>query len=239
MSESRRKFLKAGLMAALFAAVPLRSVFSQSFKERDGNPGETPPLQIDPLANYSKASFVSYLNSIFQIQTVNGVVAVTLARVDDMPAPKGGECFSLLFRGGNRELQQETYVLVHPSLGTFQMFLVPAGSDQNGAQAYLATLNRLSPADFAKMTAPSRISGGTQRNGSSGSSTGNSTSTGGSTTGGSTSTQTTGPAVTTTAVNSATTTVGPVTSGLKAAPTTRRKHKPIRKRVDSKSSIIN
>src|SRR6185295_11207685 len=201
MSESRRKFLKAGLMAALFAAVPLKSVLSQSFKERDGNPGETPPLQIDPLANYSKASFLSYLNSIFQIQTVSGVVAVTLAKVEDMPAPKGGECFSLLFRGGSLALKQDTYVLVHPSLGTFQMFLVPGGSDQNGAQAYLATLNRLSPSDFANMTPPSRIASGNRGNGSqSGPSTGsNSTSTGGSTstsgstsTGGTTSTQTAG-----------------------------------------------
>jgi hypothetical protein len=32
-------------------------------------------------------------------------------------------------------------------LGTFQLFLVPAGSDDNGAQGYLATINRLSYAD--------------------------------------------------------------------------------------------
>lgn len=242
MSESRRKFLKAGLLAALFAAVPLRSVFSQTFKERDGNPGETPPLQIDPLANYSKASFLSYLNSIFQIQTVSGLVAVTLAKVEDMPSPKGGECFSLLFRGGSRELKQDTYVLVHPSLGTFQLFVVPAGADQNGAHAYLATLNRLSPADFANMTAPSRIANGNRSNGSqSGSSTGtNSTSTGGSTSsGGTTSTQTTGPTITTTTVNPVTTTVGPVTAAPTSAPARRRRHKPRSKRVDPKAALIN
>src|SRR4051794_31371536 len=127
MSESRRKFLKAGLLAALFAAAPLKNLFGQGWKDRDGNPGETPPVQNDPLANYSKASFVSYLNSIFEIHTVSGPIAVTLSKVDDMTPPKGGECFSLLFRGGRAALRQDTYVVVHPALGTFQLFLVPAG----------------------------------------------------------------------------------------------------------------
>ena len=88
MSNSRRKFLRTGLLAALFAAVPLKQVLGQSFKERDGNPGETPVIQSDPLGNYSKASFTSYLNSIFQLQTSIGIVAVTLMKIDDMPAPK-------------------------------------------------------------------------------------------------------------------------------------------------------
>jgi len=157
VSSSRRKFLRTGLLAALFAAVPLKHVLGQSWKNRDGNPGETPPAQGDPLGNYSKATFSSYLNSIFQLQTVAGIVEVTLTRVDDMPAPKGGECFALLFRGGSRELQQNTYTVTHPALGTFALLLVPSGSDQNGAQGYLATINRLSAADFANMSAPARV----------------------------------------------------------------------------------
>lgn len=143
-------------MAALFAAVPYRHVFGQSFKERDGNPGETPVTQTDPLGNYSKAAFTSYLNSIFQLQTSFGIVTATLTKIDDMPAPKGGECFTLLFRGGSRALPQDTYMITHPALGTFALLLVPAGSDANGAQGYLATLNRLSLADFANLSAPSR-----------------------------------------------------------------------------------
>ena len=35
--------------------MPFKHVFGQSFKERDGNPGETPVTQSDPLGNYSKA----------------------------------------------------------------------------------------------------------------------------------------------------------------------------------------
>src|SRR3989442_10095662 len=155
--NSRRKFLRTGLLAALFAAVPLKQVLGQSFKERDGNPGETPVTQTDPLGNYSKASFKSYLNSIFQLQTSGGVVQVALAKIDDMPAPKGGECFTLLFRGESRLLPQETYLITHPALGTFALLLVPGGTDANGAQGFLATINRLSPADFANLTAPTRV----------------------------------------------------------------------------------
>jgi len=230
MSESRRKFLKAGLLAALFAAAPVKNLFGQTWKERDGNPGETPPIQNDPLANYSKAAFVSYLNSIFVIHSVSGPVEVTLSKVDDMTAPKGGECFSLLFRGGKTALRQDTYVLVHPALGTFKLFLVPAGSDQNGAQMYLATINRLSLADFTNMTAPSRSAAGGSQSGLPG---GTSTSTGNSTS------PATGPIVTTTVVSPVTTAVGPVSSAPASKPARRRKHKPRRKRVDPKAAVIN
>lgn len=147
MSNSRRKFLKAGMLAALFATVPLKNALGRSWKDQYSNPTDNQSGQDDPLANYTKATFKSYLNSIFQLLTFTGIVEVTLLQVDDLPAAKGGECFSLLFRGGGRALQQDTYTLVHPALGTFQLMLVPAGSDNNGAQGYLATINRLSYSD--------------------------------------------------------------------------------------------
>jgi hypothetical protein len=156
MSDSRRKFLKAGVLAALFAAVPLKEALAQSWKDRDGNPTNNPETQNNQLANYTKATFISYLNSVFELHTTTGVVAITLLQVGDMPAPKDGECFSLLFRGGSRELRQDSYTLVHPSLGAFQLFLVPVGADEYGAQGYLATINRLSYSDALANPAPSK-----------------------------------------------------------------------------------
>jgi hypothetical protein len=219
------------MAAALFTTVPLESVFSQSFKERDGNPGETPPTQTDPLANYSKSAFVSYLNSIFQIQTARGVVDVTLAKVDDMPAPKGGECFSLVFRGGRAALKQDTYVMVHPALGTFQLFLVPGGSDQNGAQEYCATINRISPADLANLTAPSRRTGSQGSSTNAGSSTSSTSSTIPSTSTSTSPTVVSSPTITQTSVSPASTPV--------ASPIRHRKRKSARKRVDDKAAVIN
>lgn len=159
MSSSRRKFLKAGVLAALFAAVPLKSVLSQGWKSRDGNPNEgfTPGVRNnDPLASYTKAAFVSYLNSVFLLSNGFTVVEVTLLTISDMTAPKGGECFSLLFRGGSQAWAQNTYTISHPSLGRFLLFLVPTGPDDNGAQGYLATINRLSYAD-ALIPAPQPV----------------------------------------------------------------------------------
>jgi hypothetical protein len=162
MSSSRRKFLKLGALATLFAAVPLKTLLAQGWKDRDGNPANTPAAQTDPLANYTKATFRSYLNSVFELHTTQGIVAVTLLQVGDMTASKGGECFTLLFRGGARAQRQDTYTLVHPSLATFQLLLVPTGTDQNGAQGYVATINRLSLADAAAMTPPTKQTGRSQ-----------------------------------------------------------------------------
>ena len=162
MSGSRRKFLKLGALATLFAALPFKTLFAQGWKDNDGNPANPPPAQADALANYTEATFRTYLNSVFQLHTTQGIVAVTLLQVDDMTASKGGECFTLLFRGGARAQRQDTYTLVHPALGTFELLLVPTGTDQNGAQGYVATINRLSLADAATMVPPTKQSGRSQ-----------------------------------------------------------------------------
>ncbi|HXI22405.1 MAG TPA: hypothetical protein VNG71_00915 [Pyrinomonadaceae bacterium] len=162
MSRSRRKFLKLGALATLFAAVPFKTLLAQGWKDRDGNPANTPPVQADSLANYTEATFRSYLNSVFALHTTQGIVGVTLLQIDDMTASKGGECFTLLFRGGARAQRQDTYTLVHPALGTFQLLLVPTGPDQNGAQGYVATINRLSLADAATMAPPTKQAGKSQ-----------------------------------------------------------------------------
>jgi hypothetical protein len=154
MSISRRKFLRASTLVALSAALPI-SVFGQSRKEKDGNPSDQLPTP-DPLGNYTRSSFASYLNSIFQLYTGESVVEVALTEVKDlMPAgataANGRECFSLLFRGGSVGLPQNTYLVKHPSLGSFLLFLVPGGPDDNGAQSYVATINRLA---YDQLTTP-------------------------------------------------------------------------------------
>jgi hypothetical protein len=57
------------------------------------------------------------------------------------------ERFSILFRGArNPALQQGMYRLLHDELGDLELFLVPAGQDQNSVY-YEAVFNRLWPAD--------------------------------------------------------------------------------------------
>src|SRR5437899_2852393 len=119
------------MFAAAFAAVPMSKVLARV------KLGVTALLADDPLANYTEATFKSYLKSVFSLHTVYGIVGVTLVEVKDLPASPGGEAFSLLFRGGSRALKQDTYVLDHPALGTFKLLLVPAGADKKGTQSYL------------------------------------------------------------------------------------------------------
>jgi hypothetical protein len=149
MSITRRKFLKAGTLFALSAAIPLNATGQQIPKGNDGNPiDQSKDIAADPLSHYTRSAFSSYLNSIFRLYTGYSFVDVALVEVKDlMPwaakAQTGAECFSLVFRGGSTALPQNTYMIEHPSLGTFQLFLVPGGADENGGQSYVAIVNRL------------------------------------------------------------------------------------------------
>ncbi|MFN2579358.1 MAG: hypothetical protein ABR607_16935 [Pyrinomonadaceae bacterium] len=107
----------------------------------------SPPIQNDPLSFYTQSTFLQYVYSVFRLHGPT-IVDVTLEKVEDtLPATVsktgGRESFILFFRGGTRELSQDTYTVDHPALGTFQLFLVPGGPDQYGAQSYTATVNRL------------------------------------------------------------------------------------------------
>lgn len=137
MPISRRIFIKTASVAAIAAATVGKStlaVLAQS--------GAT-----DPLSYYTQATFTQYVNSIFRLHG-SKTVEVMLEKVQDtLPATvtRGGgrESFVLHFRGGDVLLPQDTYTLEHPALGNFQLFLVPGGADTNGAQSYVATINRL------------------------------------------------------------------------------------------------
>src|SRR5260370_25471834 len=159
MSITRRKFLKAGTLVALTAAIPLRVIGQQPRKVNDGNPiDQSKDVAADPLSTYTRSTFSSYLNSIFRLYTGYSTVDVALVEVMDLiPGTSnpqtGRECFSLLFRGGRVALPQHTYKLEHPSLGTFPLFLVPGRTDDNGAQNFVAIINRL-PYSFSLIDAP-------------------------------------------------------------------------------------
>jgi hypothetical protein len=145
MSISRRKFISAGTIAAIAAGISLKPSFialGQDLLDQIGAPRGT-----DPLSFYTQSTFAQYVNSVFRLRGFT-VVDVTLTKVEDtLPAKTsregGRESFSLHFQGGNIQLPQDTYIVEHPALGTFRLFLVPSGADENGAQGYVAIINRL------------------------------------------------------------------------------------------------
>jgi len=156
MTISRRIFIKAGTLAAVTAGVFLKPsvlALGQDLVDKGGLSAAT-----DPLANYTGATFAQYINSIFRLRGFT-VVDVTLMKVEDtLPAKTsragGRESFVLSFSGGSVALPQNTYIVEHAALGTFHLFLVPGGADENGAQAYTAVINRLAytgiPGDLRK-----------------------------------------------------------------------------------------
>ena len=145
MSISRRVFIKVGTLAAIAAGISLRpglSVMGQDVVDQIGA-----PVANDPLSNYTQATFAQYVNSVFRLRG-RTVVDVNLMKVEDtLPAKVarvgGRESFLLHFRGGGVRLPQDTYTVEHAALGTFLLFLVPSGADENGAQGYIAVINRL------------------------------------------------------------------------------------------------
>lgn len=142
MPISRRIFMKASTLAAIAAGIWLKPALLAWAQE----PTVKLPLS-DPLSNYTQATFTQYVDSIFTLLG-RTKVELTLTKVTDtLPAKAsrsgGRESFTLNFRGGGVAFPQNTYVLEHPALGTFNLFLVPTGSDENGAQGYVAVINRL------------------------------------------------------------------------------------------------
>ncbi len=137
MPISRRIFIKTASVAAIAAATVGKSTLAVLAQG-----GAT-----DPLSYYTQATFTQYINSIFRLHGFR-TVDVMLEKVQDtLPAKVsragGRESFVLHFRGGDVQLPQNTYTVEHPALGTFELFLVPSGADENGAQSYVATINRL------------------------------------------------------------------------------------------------
>ena len=140
MSISRRVFIKSGTLAAMLAGISLQPTLRALAQ------GQIATVA-DPLSNYTQTTFEQYLNSVFTLRRFVSV-EVVLEKVEDTLSPKvsrdgGRESFTLHFRGGNRALPQDTYMVDHPALGTFALFLVPSGADENGAQSYVAVINRL------------------------------------------------------------------------------------------------
>lgn len=144
MSISRRIFIRTASVAAIAAATVGKSAllaFAQGTMQHGAS-------ATDPLAYYTQETFTQYINSIFRLHGFR-TVDVMLEKVQDtLPATVsrtgGRESFVLHFRGGDVQFPQDTYTVEHPALGNFRLFLVPNGPDKNGAQSYVATINRLS-----------------------------------------------------------------------------------------------
>jgi hypothetical protein len=96
----------------------------------------------------SRDQFAQQVDSRFHVE-LDGGVGVDLMLTEVTPqmiqraAAQSYESFSLFFSGPKEPvLPQKIYTLKHEVLGTLDLFLVPVGIDQRGAQ-YQAVFNRM------------------------------------------------------------------------------------------------
>jgi len=62
------------------------------------------------------------------------------------PSQQATTSFTLRFQGTGAGLEQETYTLNHPALGSFPLFIVPASREVN-PPTYTAVFNQLAPSE--------------------------------------------------------------------------------------------
>jgi hypothetical protein len=98
-------------------------------------------------AELTQARFARLMGTTFQVGIAQGrAVTIRLISVRSLaamgPRPTG-EGFSLIFSGSHTDVfGQDGYAVAHPSLGRFDMFLVPVGPT-GPDQHYEAVFNRL------------------------------------------------------------------------------------------------
>src|SRR5436305_715768 len=166
MNYSRRKFMKAGLLAAACAGLPLKSALgqkaigsSEAFPFLNAGLNTTSsslPTSIEQLSYYNESAFTPYVNTRFRVRLsssntrslllteVNDYLT-SLAQVDATANSTGTECFSLIFRiPPGKPFTQDTYLIEHGALGTFYMFLVPVSGHSKNPDYYEAVIYRRS-----------------------------------------------------------------------------------------------
>jgi Domain of unknown function (DUF6916) len=154
MSVSRRRFIVAGTLAA--AAVGLADVpaaLAAASRPRGLPDGIPDTVWNDPLWLLTMADWKRSVGLTFSLALAGRRVArVRLERVLNLatrqrPRPAAGqECFSLLFRGPRlKPLAQDVYAMETPSLGRFDLLIVPVLAHGKRNVYYEAVVNRVSP----------------------------------------------------------------------------------------------
>lgn len=153
MPVSRRRFLKAGAMVSLSAAIPLKSVVSVFGQQPSLEQQGLFKIPAESLADerLTEETFSRYLNSKFRIFT-SPLTTIELELINVMHsdstsvepaanAPKL-DSFSVLFRGPRRTaLESKTYKVTHDQMGAFDLFISPV-NDRKKDRIYQAVFTR-------------------------------------------------------------------------------------------------
>jgi hypothetical protein len=165
-SAARRRFLqhslRAGLGLAMFCGAE-ELAFGQGLqppaRTADGYFAVPQEVLRDPLMQLTRSSFARQSGDYFEtIKDDGSRLILILLRIEDLASQRGletkrrvgrksvaqlkEESFSLIFRGPlEQPLRQRIHKLIHPTLGTLELFLVPVGQDE-AARFYEVVFNR-------------------------------------------------------------------------------------------------
>jgi hypothetical protein len=91
-----------------------------------------------------KTDFDPYVNETFTVHSpIIGNQEVVLAELTEKNYP-GQECFSVIFRGPKQPvMQQMLYILTHPKMGEFLLFMVPVHYPAQDGVYYQSVFNRI------------------------------------------------------------------------------------------------
>lgn len=140
MSLSRRKFMKAGVIAAACSALPLKTALGQNVGLPLSSFSRT---AADQLAYHTRSSFAPYVNTQFRVYLgPSNTRGLELVEIGDylsrsVATSSQTECFSLLFSvPQGRRFDQDTYLMEHDALGNLYLFVVPVGRQGKTARDY-------------------------------------------------------------------------------------------------------
>lgn len=140
MTLSRRKFVKAGIIAAACAPLlPLKSILAKAWTNQPSS------ASLNQLTYYNESAFKPYVNTDFRVYlSPSEVRALQLTEVVNHDTPSqqpslviSAECFSLLFAlAPGEHFAQDTYLIDHDALGSFYLFVVPVSPESQQSQDF-------------------------------------------------------------------------------------------------------
>jgi hypothetical protein len=147
--------MKAGMLAAACATLPLKSVLGQNGQSSGLPTTLSNQTGAQQLSYYTESSFAPYVNTQFSVYlNPSSTRDLKLVQVTDYlsagpqqarSSSNQTDCFSLLWTGQpGMPFEQNTYLIEHDALGNFYMFLVPVGGKKGkqGLDYYEAVVYR-------------------------------------------------------------------------------------------------
>jgi hypothetical protein len=140
---SRVTFLRSCGMALLGAGVDVRALTGAA-AVLSHEPAATRHAGQLQLQHATALLFLPHVNTSFTVRSAAGISArFVLEQVVERAITKNVEQFSLIFRGPDATAVPDgTHAVRHPSLGDFNLFIVPVGASHGRRPLYQACFSR-------------------------------------------------------------------------------------------------